>query len=212
VKEGEVLPFGAVLLAEQSRNSGADAFKSWAMSRSQAVSADNAIAAEIVYAPQQPDALDADLGGFSYFPLTGVPSLGISNPYGLSFWSPYQSAWNSIYFPVYLYGPYYSGWPSGVPFYPQRVVITSPGGVGRPGGVIGFRPGGIRGINPGVIGLRPTGISPVGIPSPRPIGISPAGIPSPRPGGLAPARPPVGLPVGHPVHVAAPAGVHGGHR
>lgn len=198
VKEGEVLPFSAVLVAEQSRNIGSDAFKSWAMSRSQAVSADNAIAAEIVDAPQQPDPLDVDLSGFSYFPLTGVPSLGISNPYGLSFWSPYQSTWNSVYFPTYLYGPYYSGWPSGVPFYPRSVVITAPATTGRRGGgIIGVRPGVFGGPSTGVIGLRPGGISPVGISSPRP-------------GGLSPARPTVGMPASHPVHIAAPA--HVGHR
>jgi FecR-like protein len=225
VKEGEVLPFGAVLVAEQSRNNGSDAFKSWAMSRSQAVSADNAIAAEIVDAPPQSqlDSLnaDADLSGFSYFPLTGVPSLGISNPYGLSFWSPYQSMWNSIYFPVYLYGPYYSGWPSGVPFYPRSVVITSPGVFGRrPGGIIGSRPGTV-GLRPGTVGLRPgtVGLRPgtIGGPNPgviglRPTGLSPVGISSPRPGGLTPARPPMAPPASHPVHTGAPVGVHGGHR
>jgi len=223
VKEGEVLPFGAVLVAEQSRNNGSDAFKSWAMSRSQAVSADNAIAAEIVDAPPESDSLDAgaDLSGFSYFPMTGVPSLGISNPYGLSFWTPYQAMWNSVYFPVYLYGPYYSGWPSGVPFYPRSVVVTSPGVIGRrpggpiglrPGGPIGLRPGGIGASNPGAFGLRPTRISPVGIPAPRPIGIPPVGGSSPRPGAVSPARPVMSAPAGRPAHVAAPVGVHAGHR
>ena len=123
VREGEVLPLAAVLVAEQPSATVGDAFKNWAMSRSDAIAADNAIAAEITDDPRQIDAsgLGLGLGGLSYFPLTGVPSLGITNPYGLSFWSPYQSALSSIYSPAYRYGLGYPGWPGGVRFYATPV-------------------------------------------------------------------------------------------
>jgi len=114
-REGETLPLAAVLVAEPSANPGADDFKSWAMSRSDAITADNTIAAGITDDPSQIDSSGLALGGFTYFPATGIPSLGITNPYGLSFWSPYQSMLSSIYFPTYLYyGGIYSGWPSGI--------------------------------------------------------------------------------------------------
>ena len=58
-------------------------------------------------------------GGYTYFPTTGIPSLGITNPYGMSFWSPYQAAMYqagmySPYFAAYPYGLVYQGWPSGL--------------------------------------------------------------------------------------------------
>lgn len=143
VREGEVLPLATVLVAERPAAVGSDAFKSWAMSRSQAISADNAIAAEIVDDPAQFDSSGLASGGLSYFPLTGVPSLGITNPYGLSFWSPYQSTLSSIYFPPYAYGPMYRGWPSGAPFFPRRIMIPSPIGRGLSAGATGLHPGNI---------------------------------------------------------------------
>ena len=106
-------PLAAVLVAEPSTTFGNDDFKNWAMSRSQAISADNTIAAGIVDDPGQMDSSGLALGGYSYFPLTGIPSLDVGNPYGLSFWSPFQSTLSSIYFPSYQYGSLYLGWPSG---------------------------------------------------------------------------------------------------
>lgn len=120
--EGHVLPLAAVLVAEESTTPGGDAFKNWAMRRSQAVSADNAIAADIFDDPRQIDASGHALGGFSYFPLTGIPSMSITNPYGLSFWSPYQSTLSSTYSPWNLYRPQYLGWPRGVPLYSRPIV------------------------------------------------------------------------------------------
>lgn len=126
VRDGEVLPLAAVLVTEKSTATAGDDFKSWAMSRSDAVAADNAIAAEILEDPSKVDVAGLDAGalgggGFSYFPLTGIPSMGITNPYGLSFWSPYQSTLSSIYFPVYLYGRAYPGWTSGAPLFPRPI-------------------------------------------------------------------------------------------
>ncbi len=134
VKEGEELPLAAVLVPDQSTTAAeGDLFKNWAMSRSQAISADNAIAADIVDNPSQIDSTTGlDLAGFSSFPTTGYPSLGITNPYGLSFWSPYQSTLSSIYFPSYMYGGLY-GWPTGIRStlrtYPGQVILPSRMGV-----------------------------------------------------------------------------------
>jgi len=149
VKDGENLPLASVLVAEQSLAPG-DSFKTWAMNRSQAVSADNAIASEIVDDPSQMDSAGMAMGGFTYFPLTGVPSLGISNPYGVSFWSPYQPALNSLYFPSYMYTPLYLGWPSTIMVYP------------RPGLPIRIGTGGVR--SPGLFTPR----APIGAPRPIP--------------------------------------------
>jgi len=133
-KDGEILPLAPVLVPEQSLTASSDAFKNWAMSRSQAVTADDAIAADIVDDPSKMDASGLAAGSFSYFPMTGLPSLGITNPYGVSFWSPYQSTLSSLYYPSYMYGPLYSGWPSSFGLYPRR--ITFPTHIGT-----GFHPG-----------------------------------------------------------------------
>jgi hypothetical protein len=132
VREGEVLPLAAVLVAEPSTNIGNDDFKYWAMSRSQAISADNTLAAGIVDDPSQIDSSGLASGGYSYFPSTGIPSLDIGNPYGLSFWSPFQSTLNSIYFPSYLYAPLYARWPSGRWAYPGRPLFPTPIGTHPP--------------------------------------------------------------------------------
>jgi hypothetical protein len=169
VTDGQSLPLASVLVPEQTSSIDTDGFKTWAMNRSQAVSADNAIASEIVDDPNQIDSSGMSLGGFNYFPITGVPSLGINNPYGVSFWSPYQASLNSLYFSSpYLYGPYYGGWPTQILIYPRAGYPLRPGtgiglhpgfgGVGlRPGlGGIGLRPGvGTIGLHPGLINPRP---------------------------------------------------------
>ena len=131
-REREVLPLAALLVAEPARTFGNDDFKFWAMSRSQAISADNTIAAGIVDDPSQIDSSGLASGGYSYFPLTGSPSLDIGNPYGLSFWSPFQSTLSSMYFPSYLYRPLYLGWPSVRRPYPGRTFIPSPVGTYPP--------------------------------------------------------------------------------
>ena len=132
VREGEILPLAAVLVAEPSTALGYDDFKYWAMSRSQAISADNTIAAGIVDDPSQIDSSGVALGGYTYFPSTGMPSLDIGNPYGLSFWSPFQSTLSSLYFPSYLYGPLYLSWPNGRWLYPGRTLFPSPIGTHPP--------------------------------------------------------------------------------
>ena len=140
VREGENLPLAPVLVPEQAAIAASgDAFKNWTMGRSQMITSDNATAAGIVDDPSLIDNPDAALSGLSYFPMTGIPSLGMTSPYGVSFWSPFQSRLSSMYYPSSLYGLLYPGWPMGVrylPFQPSRIIIPS-----HVGG--GFRPGGI---------------------------------------------------------------------
>jgi hypothetical protein len=147
VKEGEVLPLAAVLVTDKTTPGLNDSFDHWAMDRSQAIYADNATAAQIIDDPSAIDNSGLALGGLSYFPMTGVPSLGMISPYGLSFWSPFQPMLNSLYL------PYGAGWayPTGLagmrlfqlyPLSPLRTVYPNtpwnPGGV-RPGAGIPAR-------------------------------------------------------------------------
>jgi hypothetical protein len=123
VQRGEVLPFAAVLAATQG-TPAEDEFNIWAMNRSSIVSEDNTIAAGITDNPDQFDSSGAALGNFSYFPPTGIPSLGIAYPYGLSFWSPYQSTWLNPYGSMYPYGvglayPLYMRYPTPSALYPR---------------------------------------------------------------------------------------------
>jgi hypothetical protein len=136
VKRGEVLPLASVLVADQV-TPAPDGFNVWAMNRSSIVSEDNTIGAGITDDPDQVDTSGVALGNFSYFPQTGIPSLGITYPYGLSFWSPYQS-WVNPYLSYYPYGVLYQRLPVGSALYPgsiySRPLTSSPLG-GRPFGV-----------------------------------------------------------------------------
>jgi hypothetical protein len=106
------------------------------------------------------DSSGMSLGGFNYFPITGVPSLGISNPYGVSFWSPYQASLNSLYFPSYLYGPYYTGWPTQILIYPRPAIYPLRIGTGI--GSTGLRPGvGILTPRPPLVTPRPAVVRPL---------------------------------------------------
>src|SRR5579884_1409298 len=89
VKESEDLPLAAVLVPEPVATPGNDDFKYWAMLRSQAIAADNTVAAGIVDDPDQAAGSGAAAGGYTYFPGGSVPSVDVGNPYGLSFWSPF---------------------------------------------------------------------------------------------------------------------------
>ncbi len=149
VKESQLLPLAAALVPEQ-KPVLTDGFKTWAMSRSQAISADNSIAAEIRDDPSQNDYGGLTVGGFTYFPPTSYPSLGINTPYGGSFWSPYQTALISNCFQPYMpdMPGMYSGWPAPC-FYPQTAILSAwPAGGLYFGGLrpprVPFRPGPIR--------------------------------------------------------------------
>ncbi len=142
VRQGQTLPLAAVLVPEQAQTVARDQFKNWAMSRSQAIASDNATAAGIVDDPDVIENSIADssvgsLGALSYFPPTGFSSVAMTNPYGLSFWSPYQSTLSSVYFPSYIYGVLYpAGWPIVIRQYPWRTpgsatLLRTPGSVTR---------------------------------------------------------------------------------
>jgi hypothetical protein len=146
VGRGEVLPLASVLLTEQATTPASDAFNNWALNRSSAVSEDNSIAAGITDDPDQIDTSGLALGGFSYFPATGVPLLGMTNAYGTSFWSPYQSSFGVAFLPTYPYGVYpygallYPGWRTGV-IYPRPIGINPGTGLqSHPIGVFAPRP------------------------------------------------------------------------
>jgi hypothetical protein len=104
VEQGMDLPFAPVLVPEQSIPQLRDELTAWAEGRQQSIAADNAIAANI-QDPATMDISNPGLDGFTYFPVLGVPSLG------LGFYSPYssldlyQAGFNSIYLPGYTYVP-----------------------------------------------------------------------------------------------------------
>jgi hypothetical protein len=98
VKAEQALPLASVLVAETSPSEISDAFDDWAIERSQAIDSDNTTAAQILADPNVTDSAGLALGGLSYFPITSLPSLGIANTYGLSFWSSFQPSLNSLYF------------------------------------------------------------------------------------------------------------------
>ena len=153
VRRSEVLPFASVLVPDQATTPVEDSFNIWAMNRSSVVSEDNTVAAGITDDPDQIDTSGIALGGFTYFPQTGIPSLGISYPYGLSFWNPYQTpyetpyqTWMNPYQTIYPYGLLYPRFTAGAYLYPRltypRPIGTPLGGtglVGRPSGVIAPR-------------------------------------------------------------------------
>lgn len=188
VKEDESLPLAAVLVTERTTAQEGDSFKSWAMNRSQIIATDNATAANIIDDPSQFDnAAGIAAGGFTYFPPTGISPLGISNPYGVSFWSSYQSMLNSIYFPPYLsygYGGYRTGWPGGAigvgsTAWPVRIG-THPSPLHQYPIVLPNRPGAYRhpGVAPSPRVPYPTqprtytyGSAPHVTPAPAPVGV-----------------------------------------
>jgi hypothetical protein len=149
VRRGEVLTFASVLIAEQATIPAADAFNIWAMNRSSVVSEDNSIAEGITDDPDQIDTSGAALGSFSYFPQTGIASLGITYPYGLSFWSPYQSSSLNPYLSGYPYGLLYQRLPAGPLLFPRPInsgpifsgpIYPRPIGSSTGSGVIGRPP------------------------------------------------------------------------
>jgi hypothetical protein len=103
---GMTMPFAGVLVPEPANELSSDALSNWADGRNESISADNAITAQI---DEDPASRAAGLDSFTYFPLLGVPSLGMgsSGLYG-SIYS-YQPGFNSIYLPGYTYRPFIIG-------------------------------------------------------------------------------------------------------
>jgi len=164
-RDGEMLPFAPVLVAERAASLPGDDFKNWAMGRSMAIASDNVTAAGIIDDPSLINPADPSslaIGGYSYFPLTGIPSLGVSgSPYGASLW-PYPSAYGSMYSPYGIYGYPMPAWgigsryylPGGHSYFPPRVGTTVGSTIGgyHPG--VGIHPGG------GVTTYRPPMVHP----------------------------------------------------
>lgn len=113
VKEGMYLPFAQVLVPEASTDVPGDALTDWAKGRSESISADNAITAQI---DEDPSSRDPGLGtdNVAYFPLVGVPSLGSGLYGGYNSLYPSQPGFNSIYLPGYTYRPFLFGLTPGV--------------------------------------------------------------------------------------------------
>lgn len=129
VEPGMSLPFAGVLVPERSSERSGDALSDWASGRSESISTDNAIMAQI---DEGPASLTPGLDSFTYFPLLGVPSpgLGSSRPY--SSFTPYQSGFNSVYLPGYTYRPLILGLGRGfrpyAPPFPRRIGASSGAG------------------------------------------------------------------------------------
>jgi hypothetical protein len=169
VTSGQNLPLAKVLVPEDTTVASNDPFKAWAMSRSQDISSDNATAKGIVDDPSAVDSSGLAAGAYSYYPQTIVPGLGY--PYGMSFWSPFQSNLSSIYFPPYLYsyGSIYPMWPSAI-LYPLLVGPTRTLVLPSRTGLTGFRGSGLTGSGFAGSGLTgfprtPSTITPLRLPT-----------------------------------------------
>lgn len=164
VMSGQNMPLASVLVPQDTTVASNDPFKAWAMSRSQDISSDNATAKGIVDDPSSVDSSGLAAGAYSYYPQAIVPGLGY--PYGMSFWSPFQSNLSGTYFPPYLYsyGSIYSMWPSAI-LYPLLVGPTRTLVLPSRTGLTGFRGPGLAGFprtpTPTVTPLRlPTPVVP----------------------------------------------------
>jgi hypothetical protein len=102
VDSGMSLPFTDVLAPENSTGAASDAMGDWQTGRSQSISADNAITAQI---DEDPDMRVPGADDFIDFPLLGVPMVGMDPTalYGSA--AMYQPGFNSIYLPGYVYRP-----------------------------------------------------------------------------------------------------------
>lgn len=129
VEHGMSLPFAGVLVPERSNVGSSDALSDWANGRSESIFTDNAIMAQI---DEDPASRTPGLDSFTYFPLLGVPSLGLglSRPY--SSFTPYQPGFNSVYLPGYTYRPLMLGLGRGfrpyLPSFPRRIGASSGAG------------------------------------------------------------------------------------
>jgi len=145
VERGMYLPLAAVLAPERSvdlaSNDPNDALDNWSQGRTDSISADNQIAANI----QDPASLnDASLAGdpnalyggpagygFTQFPMLGLAPInpvvsGVYSPYGAGVY-PYQPGFYSLYLPGYTYRPLFLAMPSVV-----RSTVTSPRSIYSP--------------------------------------------------------------------------------
>jgi hypothetical protein len=132
VEQGMSVPFAPVLVPERFLDEPGDTLTDWARGRSQSISADNAIAAQI---NEDPASMNSGLAGdgFAYFPLIGVLYPGSAWSGGYGSYGSYQPGFNSIYLPGYTYRPLLVGLRSGglgsysySPTLPTRRIGVSP--------------------------------------------------------------------------------------
>lgn len=138
VETGMNLGFADVLVPENSTGAPSDGLGDWQTGRSQSISADNAITAQI---DEDPDMRVPGANDFIDFPLLGVPLVGMDTAglYGST--TLYQPGFNSIYLPGYVYRPMILslvglGLPNRFPIYsssPTRFPIGSLPGTGGVG-------------------------------------------------------------------------------
>ena len=102
VEQGMSLPFAGVLVPERASEQSKDALSEWSTGRGESITADNAITAQL---DQDPAAGAPGLDSFTYYPLLGLPSLGMSPMGPYSPYLPRQLGFNSIYLPGYTYRP-----------------------------------------------------------------------------------------------------------
>jgi hypothetical protein len=173
VAQGMQLPLAGVLVPEKAGGELQDRLGEWDRGRTEAVAADDAIAAGI----QDPATLAASSpiqDGFTYFPMLGLSSFdsGAWNGYSTGLYAP-QPGFSSLYLPGYVYRPILIGLPiMGLPGsrLPGSYVPSLPARLGSIGGV--------------------PKLPAVGAPIIGPIGRPPAGTPIGRsPGGVHPGAP-----------------------
>ena len=179
VEKGMDLPFAEVLVPEKSDAEPHDALSEWADGRTQSISADNAIAADI----QDPATMSTNpygvADGFTYFPMLGYPAIGLglsTSAYGVyGAANPfYQPGFYSVYLPGLTYRPSYLRLPSssgiglGRSTYPSYL---SPVRVGSPGVVMPRPPIGTRPVTtmPSTVGARPAPVAHPAAPVVHPI-------------------------------------------
>ncbi|MEI9976848.1 MAG: hypothetical protein WDO73_35240 [Ignavibacteriota bacterium] len=141
VAQGMELPLTEVLAPTATAPEPPDSLNDWAEGRSQSISADNAIAADI-QDPANISGTPLGTDAFTYFPMLGYPSLNSSlssypGLYGSTPGTLYQPGFNSLYLPGYTYRPLYLGLPFGglnrSIYAPPSRFVTPVRPIGRPG-------------------------------------------------------------------------------
>jgi hypothetical protein len=102
VEQGMSLAFAGVLVPEQSREQPKDALSDWSTGRSESITADNTITAQL---DDDPAAGTPGSDGFTYYPFLGLPPVGLSPLGSYSSYLPRQPGFSSIYLPGYSYQP-----------------------------------------------------------------------------------------------------------
>jgi hypothetical protein len=170
VEQGMELPFAAKLVPQPSMNEPTDELSDWSKGRSESISTDNAIAVKISDDPTSADITGSGAAGagvLTYFPLLGLPPLGLGlsgsyspySPYSLyspySSFAPYQPGFYSIYLPGYTYQPLILGLLIGG-YRPFPGSVGPRGPYPHPAPTIHPVPRPLGGVNP--VGVHPAGV------------------------------------------------------